>query len=61
MSESIESLKKQLGEYGLNPEQWKVTRINSKNYLVKNKQERELCIWGMAEKKRWKQLRLVEF
>lgn len=61
MNVQTEKLKKQLGEFGLNPQDWNLFRLNSKNYLIKNKQENELCFWGQTEKKRWKELRLFEF
>lgn len=35
-----------LPQFGLNPNDWRLEKINCRNYLLKNRHDEDICLWG---------------
>ncbi len=38
-----------LPQFGLNPKDWCLQKINCRNYLLKNRHDEDLCLWGEVQ------------
>jgi hypothetical protein len=64
MENKHQQLLKNLPSYGLNPKDWKIQKINSKNYILRNRKDDDLCLWGQLNDIRdyhWKELQWLTF
>ncbi len=43
-----ERLLNALPQFGLNPRDWRLHKVNSKNYVIKNLHDEEICLWGQV-------------
>ena len=46
-----ERLLNTLPQFGLNPRDWRLHKVNSKNYVLKNLHDEEICLWGQVSDK----------
>lgn len=54
-----EKLLNYLPEFGLNPNDWNLFKVNSKNYVLKNRHDEDLCLLGKVhddEDSNWQEL-----
>lgn len=54
-----EMLLKNLPQFGLDPKDWRLHKVNSKNYIIKNREDEEICLWGQIEDEKasdWQEL-----
>lgn len=55
----FEILMNDLPQFGLNPKDWRIFKVNSKNFVLKNRHDDELCLLGKVDDEKsyfWKDL-----
>ncbi len=46
INNKFEFLMNNLPQFGLNPNDWKIFKVNSKNFVLKHRQDEEVCLLG---------------
>lgn len=62
---TILKLQSQLKNFGLNPTEWSIQKVQSLTYKIQNRNDETFALYGYLEyrkqKPRWKSLELVSF
>lgn len=46
---NVEDLLNNLPQFGLNPNDWRLLKLNSKNFVLKHKEDSEVCLLGKLD------------